>query len=157
MTATPLQTIWATFPPSMTTAQKLAQLNGMLVPGPAQDVSRAAIRSILVGAGILSALQAYVAAPVTNASAFAATNYLLALISYEADAVGDKLQTSVPANLAMIEQIAPNLLADPANGMTQAVHDQIMALITPPVSWWKQNGFAGPVLVNDLITAGNLV
>ncbi len=148
--------VWATYPASMATSEKLTQLNSKMVAGPAQDVSRAAIKGILSGNGVLASLQAYVANPAATQPALAATNYLLALISYEAEAVGDVLATSIPANLAMIEQISPNLLADPANGMTQSVHDQIMSLITPPIPWWKANGFSGPVLVNDLINAGNL-
>lgn len=153
---TALAAVWATFPAALSTSAKLTQLNSTTTPGPAQDVSRNAIKSILSGAGILATLQAYIASPSATQPALAATNYLLALITYEAQTIGDVLQTSNPSNLAMIEQLVPNLLADPANGMTMAILDQIMALITPNVPWWQANGFSGPVLVSDLIAAGNL-
>jgi hypothetical protein len=32
----------------------------------------------------------------------------------------------------------------------------MMALVTPPASWWSVNGFAGPIAITDLIAAGNL-
>lgn len=153
---TALQARWATFQTSSSTSDKMALLNGAIVPGPAKDVSRAAIKAILTGAGALATMQAYVVSPSATQPALAATNYLLALVLFEADAVGDILQTSLPANLAMIEEVRPNLLTDPANGMTAAILDQIMALITPPVPWWRANGFSGPILVSDLIAAGNL-
>lgn len=152
---TALSTIWATYPASMSTSQKMAALNATIVPGPAVNVSRTSIKAILQGAGVLDTMQAYIANPAATQPALTATNYLLAVIIFEAT-LGDVLQTSVPANLTMIENLGPDLLADPANGMTQAILTQIMNLITPGVPWWQANGFSGPVLVSDLIAAGNL-
>jgi hypothetical protein len=140
----------------MSTSDKMLQLNGTIVPGPAMDVSRAAIKATLAGGGTLVAMEHYITNPAATQPALRATNYILALIDFEASAVGDMLPTSVPGNLTMIERFVPNLLADPANGMTVDMINQVMALITPPIPWWQANGFQGPVLVSDLITAGNL-
>jgi hypothetical protein len=40
--------------------------------------------------------------------------------------------------------------------MTQAVVNQMMALIEPLIPWWQANGFTAQVNVMDLINAGNL-
>lgn len=151
-----LAAIWATLPASMTTSQKLSTLNDMKVAGPAQNCSRNAIKAILMGAGVLGKMQAYVTSPDATQPCLIATNYLLTIVDYEAAVAGDVFPVSEPANLALIQDIAPNLLSDPANGMTQNDLDRIMALITPLVPWWQANGFSSPVLVNDLIAAGNL-
>lgn len=153
---TALQTAWATLPVTMTTAEKMAMLNAKAVPGPARDVQRSEIRKILAASGALAAMKQYVANPEQGVhDALIGTNYLLAVVEYEVT-INDTLATSDPANLSMVQQIAPTLLADPANGMTTDILNQVMALITPSIPWWKANGFAGPITVRELISAGNL-
>lgn len=155
---TALQTVWATFPATMTTSDKLSLLNSKIVPGPPKDVRRSEIKKILSASGALPTMAAYVASPVgaTSHDCLVATNYLFALITYEAT-LGDILATSDVTNLNTIEGMVQNLLLEAANGMTQPVIDAVMALITPGVPWWQANGFTGPVLVSDLIAAGSLI
>jgi hypothetical protein len=155
---TALATIWATYPSTMSTDVKLAQLNGTMVAGPAKDVSRSEIKKILQVSGALAKMQAYVANPAgaQNHDCLVATNYLLALVSYEAT-LSDVIATSDPTNLNTVNGLVPSLTLEAANGLTTAIVAQITALITPLVPWWKANGFTGPVLVSDLIAAGNLI
>lgn len=152
---TALATQWGTYPASMTTSDKLSALNLLKVAGPATDVSRTAIKTIL-GPQMIVHLTNYIASAAATQPCLTATNYLLALISNDAVALGDTLKTSDPTILSEIQSLAPNLLADPKNGMTQPRLNRIMALITPPIPWWQVNGFSGPVVVSDLIAAGNL-
>jgi hypothetical protein len=155
-TITALRAKWAAYPSSMTTSDKLAALNSLSVPGPARDVQRSEIKKVLQGGGVFDRMQAYVANPAAATQpCLTATNYILALVTYEAS-LNPVLATSIPANLAAIQVLVPNLLADPANGMTPATLTAVMALITPGVPWWQANGFSGPILVSDLIAAGNL-
>lgn len=151
-----LQAIWAALPSSMTTAQKLGQVNGMVVPGPPQNVSRTAIQKILQSQGTLTALQAYITSPVAIQPALTAANYILTVVTYEITSLGDTLQTSNPAYLAAIQSFGPSLLADPNTGMTEAGLTQIMNLIFPGIPWWQANGFTQAVCVFDLVSAGNL-
>lgn len=154
-----LTTIWSTFPSTMTTADKMSALNHVTAIGPARDVLRSEIKKVLSVNGTMTKMQAYVANPTAATQpCLTATNYIVALITYEAAlaSVGDTLKTSDPTNLNTIQSMVPNLLSDPNNGLTQDVMDQVMALITPRVPWWQANGFSGPILVSDLIAAGDL-
>jgi hypothetical protein len=139
----------------MLTGDKLAAINSMRVPGPAVDVPRSEIKKVLDGS--LEVLQAYAANPPPSATAqtLIAVNYLIAIVGYEASYI-PMLQTSNPAYLAAIQSLVPNLLADPAAGVTQNTINQMMALIRPLVPWWQVNGFSAPVNVIDLISAGYL-
>jgi hypothetical protein len=83
-----------------------------------------------------------------------ACNYLLAIIMYETTTVGPTLATSNPANLALIQDLTPDLVADPNTGVSEATVNAMMALITPAIPWWQNNGFS--VTVQNLIDAGNL-
>lgn len=151
-----LAEVWVTLPAG-STSEKLALLNTKMVSGPARDVRRSEIRKILTATGAMPKMQAYVANPAAaqQPPCLLATNYLIALVTYEAT-ITDTLQTSDPVNLNNIEGMVPNLLLEPVNGLTQEIMGAIMALITPNVLWWQANGFSGPVLISDLIAAGNL-
>ena len=97
----------------------------------------------------------YVLDPSATQPCLMATNYLLALIEFEAS-ITDTLATSVQSNLDMINSLVDGLLQDGRNGITADILAQVMTLITPSIPWWKANGFPGPILVSDLIAAGNL-
>ncbi|WP_439398656.1 hypothetical protein ACRQ5Q_14990 [Bradyrhizobium sp. PMVTL-01] len=157
---TALSTQWATYPSTMTTIEKLSAINGSIAPGPPVDVLRSEVKKILSVGGALLKMQAYVSNPAaaTSQPCLMASNYLLALIAYEPSlpSMSDTLKTSDQTNLNIIQAMIPNLMADPTNGMTQQIMDQIMALINPNVPWWKANGFSGPIVVSDLIAAGDL-
>ncbi|MBR0693694.1 hypothetical protein [Bradyrhizobium lablabi] len=153
-----LQAAWSQYPAGMTTIDKLTAINSLKAIGPAVDVQRSEIQKVMSAHGVLDKMQAYVANPAAATQpCLTATNYILAVVLYEAETLGElMLVTSDPANLNLVQQIAPDLLADPANGMTADILAQMMALITPGVPWWQAHGFAGPITVKDLIAAGNL-
>jgi hypothetical protein len=150
---TALAAAWQALPAG-TTAQKLASLNGTMVPGPAQDVQRSDIKAILTSSGAYSAMQTYIAnAAAAVQPALVACNFLLAIVDYETSTVGPTLATSNPLNLANVQQLVKGLTIDPNTGVTPAIVAQMMALITPQVLWWQMHGFAGPVTIADLIAA----
>lgn len=146
-----LATFWETIPAAMTTADKLRFVNTTMVPGPAVDVPRVTLRAVL---GDAHATVRVYASDGGNQSARMACNYLLALIDYET--FSPNIQTSDPTIQALVQQITPDLLADPATGITSADISAMMALITPLVPWWQMNGFIEPVNVQNLIQAGYL-
>lgn len=158
-----LQTAWSTL--EGTTAQKLVLLNAATAIGPPQDIKVGTLKNFLNANGLIVAANSYVANG-TNTDALLGCNYILALLvtppmangmpySYVA-ANNFMLQTSLPANFAAIQTLAPGLLADPLTGWTVALLNQMIAIIAPPVPWWQANGFSGPITVTDLIAAGDL-
>ena len=146
-----LQTLWATLPNSLITLDKLRNINSMMVPGSAVDVPRDSVSGIL---NVASASVRQYATSGANPQARLACNYMLALIEYES--FSTTIQTSSPEVQALIQNLTPNLLADPATGVTQVIIDQMLALINPPIPWWQANGFPHAVDVLYLIDAGNL-
>jgi hypothetical protein len=156
-TASALQTIWATFPSNFTTGQKLAQLNATQVPGPHVDVYRADIKRLIQGFGIYQQLNQYATSPMTNRRAFTAVNYVLAIVDYEFAFLGPKLALSDPNFYQAVVRLLPDLMADPATGVTQDMVNQLLALTAPLVPWWQGNGFSNPISIADLINAGSLV
>ena len=145
-----LQAVWPTLNPG-TTAQKLAQLNTMLIPGPPRDISIASLETFLIAHNILNPITAY-ATNGTNPNALIGCNYLIAMMA----ASNPIIHTSIPANFAAVQQLGAGLLADPATGVTNEMLAQLIGMISPPTPWWQVNGFTTGVTVTDLIAAGNL-
>lgn len=136
-----------------TTAQKLATLNAMQVPGPSQDITVATLQTFITSNGLEAPLAAYVArGPNAVQPALIACNYLLAILA----ASDPIIHTSIPSNFATVEQLGQALLTDPATGITPTLLTQMIALIQPPALWWQVHGFAAAVSITDLIAAGNL-
>lgn len=146
-----LAIFWQIMLPSMTTADKLRFINNTMVPGPPIDVPRSELKIVLDGA---SESVINYATSGTNLQSRIACNYLLALVDYET--FSPNIQTSDPTILALVQKISPDLLADPATGITSDIIARMMALITPLVPWWQMNGFTEPVNVQNLIEAGYL-
>ena len=146
-----LQTTWATL--TGTTAQKLATLNAMTVPGAPQDITITTLSNFLTTNNLLAPITAYASrGPNAVQTALIACNYLIAILS----ATDPTIHTSMPANFAAIKQLGPGLLADPATSVTPQLLAGMMALVTPSATWWSVNGFTGPLTITDLIAAGNL-
>ena len=150
---TALTTLWNSLPSGLTTGEKLQLVNAAMTPGPSVDVNRVDVANT-IGQATLAELAAFIANPPsgTATSTIAAANYLLAIVGYEAT-YSPKLQTSNATYLQAIQGLAPDLLLA---GVSQAQLNAMMALITPLVTWYSQNGFSAPVYVFDLISAGNL-
>ena len=146
-----LQATWATL--SGTTAQKLASINALMVPGPPQDTTITALQTLLTANNLIAPITAYIArGPNAVQTALIACNYLIAILA----ATDQTIHTSMPANFAAVQQLGQGLLSDPATGVTPQALQAMMALIQPSATWWSVNGFSGPITITELIAAGNL-
>ncbi len=133
------------------------KLNAMMVPGPAADVSAADVSAYLLLGGEFFTVEAFAAgAPTGDAAhdgALLAAKSLVAILSLPQPpafqmsnpAVAAKVQAMVGALLAQ-ETAVPN-----STGMTQALHDGLLALAQPLVPWPQTIGFGvldhGDILV----------
>ena len=78
-----------------------------------RQMPRVEIYNVLKGAASIDSMGAYIANPNAQQASKMACNYLVAIIMYETTTVTPTLATSNPANLALIQDLTPDLVADP--------------------------------------------
>lgn len=133
------------------------KLNAIMVPGPAQDVSAADVSAYLLLGGEFFTVEAFAAGALTgdatHDSALMAAKSLVAILSLPQPPT---FQMSNPAVAAKVGAMVGALLAQEkaaagSTGMTQALHDGLLALAQPLVPWPQTIGFGvldhGDILV----------
>lgn len=137
---------------SMTTAQKLAALNGWAVAGPNVNVNVSAVVGYLGLNGKLSALAKYAASPPATAAGVAGQELLAIINCPNAPA----FQTSNPTVYQTIEGMLTTLAGDANSGISSTDVTNLLALAATTVPWWQANGYGRPISMDDLTAAGGL-
>lgn len=147
----------------LSTAAKLAAVNGWTVAGPNVDVQVSAIVGVLMLGGAYLPLSAFAATAATgnqtHDSALSSAKMLMAWITVPN---APAAQMSNPTVFAQISGMAAAVLAQEtastgSTGFTQAVHDALIALSATTVPWWRANNYSSPIGTGDLSAAGGLV
>ena len=151
---------WGTL--SGTTAQKLAAINALTVPGPSVDVSVSSVVGYLLLSGGYLPLAAFAQTAATgnttHDTALAAAKTVMALMTIpNAPSFG----MSNPGTFAAVKGMADAILAQEtaspgSTGFTQAIHDGLLALCSTSTPWWQSAGYTGPFSQADLAAAGGL-
>lgn len=146
----------------LSTAAKIAAINGWTVAGPNVDVPVSAIVGSLMLGGAYLPLSVFVAGATngntTHDSALSAAKMLMAWITVPN---APAAQMSNPTVFAEISGMASAVLvqetATPGStGFTQAVHDALIALSATTKPWWQANNYSSPIGTGDLSAAGGL-
>lgn len=151
-----LAALWATLSSADTTAQKLATVNAMTVPGNPVDVPISAVVGYLGLSGKLLTLEAYAAGPPPGSqpAPIAAAKLFAAMFG---SSNAPPFQMSQPAVYSAIDAYLNALTSDVNTGIAAADVTALLALAGgPPVPWWKANGYTSPFNENDLAAAGGL-
>jgi hypothetical protein len=152
-------TKWATLAPG-TTAAKLAALNALTVAGPniAVEVSSVVGKLMLTQAYLpLSAFaQTATNSNTTHDNALTAAKMLMAMItSPNAPAFHMEDPTIFGTVKGMVDAILAQELATPGStGITQSVHDALLALCATTIPWWQANSYPRPFDMGDVAAAG---
>jgi hypothetical protein len=137
---------------SGTTAQKLAEINALTVPGPNQDVPASQVIGYLALNGKLSGLQAY-AASAPNTTAGVAARELVALFAMPTFST---FEMSNPTIYDGVEGFLTALAGDPNSGITSSDVTALLAMAATTEPWWQANGYTSAFNENDLEAAGGL-
>ncbi|MFI5020754.1 MAG: hypothetical protein ACHQRJ_03735 [Alphaproteobacteria bacterium] len=135
-----------------TTAEKLAALNTMKVAGPAVDVPVGQVVYYLALRGKFSIMQDYASGKIAGSSAEARTaaRELLTLLTTPGIAA---LRLSDPITADAIDAFLAVLVADGASGVTAADRTALLAFGQTTLTWWRANGYGGPMTERDLCAA----
>ena len=141
---TVLSQFWATLPASLTTAQKLAQLNATLVAGPPRDVPVSSVLGYLMLNNKLVGLQSYAASPPAGASpgAVVVAKELIAGFAFPSFT---GFQMSNPTIYSQVSASLQALASDTLTGITSADVTALLNLAATTVPWWEANGYSGPI------------
>lgn len=150
---------WATL--TGTTADKMAAVNALTVPGPNIDVPVSAVVGKMILSGVYLTLASFAQGSgtgnVTHDTALAYAKTFMALVT---SPNAPAFNTSNPANFTIIKGMMDAILAQEtatpgSTGFTQAVHDGLLGLAATTLPWWQvDGGLSSPVSENDLIAAG---
>lgn len=149
---------WATL--TGTTAEKLAAVNAMTVADGHVDVDISSIVGTLMLSGAYLPLVAFSQTAANSVAvhdqALIAAKMLVACITIpNAPSFG----MSDPTKYATIKGLLDAILAQEtalagSTGITQAVHDQLLALADRVKPWWAANGYTSAFNDNDIAIAG---
>lgn len=151
---------WATL--TGTTAQKMAAVNAMTVPGPNVDVAVSKIVATLMLDQAFLTLSTFAnSATNGNATHDAALNAAKMLMAVINTPNAPQFQMSNATIYGQVKGMLDAILAQEtalagSTGITQTVHDGLMALAATTIPWWQANGYTSPFNPNDLVMAGNL-
>jgi hypothetical protein len=152
---------WATL--TGTTAEKLATINALTVAGPRSDTQVSSVLgSLMLGGAYLtlySFAQGTFNGDAMHDQALGAAKLLMAITS---NPNAPAFNMSNPDRYAQIAGMLGAIMAQEAaapgtTGVTQTVHDGLLALCETTLPWWQANGYTSPFSENDLIAAGGLV
>jgi len=155
---------WATITtanPTYTTAQKLAAINALTVPGPTIDVQASTVLGYMMLNMKLGVLQAYATTPPNGSSAniIALVRELLVTFTYPAF---DTFETSNVVTYSAVNTMLEAMASDTNTGITSTDVSNIMGLAQTSLPWWAATvaqgggGLTSPVGDPDLESAGNL-
>lgn len=151
---------WATLPTGDATAQKLAAINAMTVPGPNVDVQPSAVKGKLLLMGAYFPLKAFAGSAVnSNTTHDNALGAAMSLIEMLDMPNAPLFAMSDPTTYATIKGMADAVLEQEtatagSTGFTQAVHDALLALAATTVPWWQANGYKHEITTGDVVVAG---
>jgi hypothetical protein len=149
---------WATL--TGTTSEKLAAINALTVAGPRSDTQVSSVLgSLMLGGAYLSLYsfaQGSFTGDATHDHALGAAKLLMAITS---NPNAPAFNMSDPSKYAQIAGMLGAIMAQEAaapgtTGVTQAVHDGLLALCETTVPWWQANGYTSPIGFGDLSAAG---
>ena len=158
---TALATEWAAITaanPGYTSAQKLAAINALAVPGPTVDVAASAVLGYLMLNVKLGALQAYAASPPNGSSPSVVALVVELLSAFSYPAFGT-FQASNPTVYSTLNTMLTAMTTDAHTGLTSTDVTAIMALAQTTIPWWQATiaqgggGLSSPVGVGDLSAA----
>lgn len=139
---------------------KLAEINATLVPGPNRDVRPGEVEAVLLLKQAYFPLLAFSqSAPtndVTHDTALISAKSLFVMIN---SPNAPLFAMSDPTAFAEIKAMADAVLAQEtaaptSTGMTQAVHDALLALPVTQIAWWEANNMNAAICENMLKAAG---
>ena len=157
---------WATL--TGTTDQKLAAVNALTVAGPNVDVQIQNVVGTLMLSGAYLRLAAFAQTAPTGVTvhdtALGASMLLMSLLT---SPNAPPFNMSNATNYAAISGMLGALLTQEtvtagSTGITQGVHDALLALSATTISWWQApvasngGGLTSPITAPDLILAGSL-
>jgi hypothetical protein len=142
----------------MTTAQKLAAVNGWTVAGPAVDVQVSSVVGYLGLNAKLSVLQTYATTAVagTNGAttqSVTAARELMAIIDCPN---APSFQMSSAEVYSTIQGMLSALEGDSNSGITGSDATALLGLSASTEPWWQAAGYTSPFNSNDLAAAGGL-
>lgn len=155
-----LRTEWATL--SGSTADKLAEINALTIPGPAQDVTvRSVVGMLLLNGAYLRASNFAKSTPTGDATHDAALVAMQTLMAWLTVPNAPDVQMSNPTTFGAVKAmgdaaLAQELASPNSTGFTQPVHDALLALAATTIPWWQSAGYTSPINQNDLEAAGGL-
>lgn len=130
-----------------TTAEKLAAINAMTVPGADRAVPITEIMQYLRSNGLWPTIK--IAGDLFASSGGAQGSVgAWAAVDYNSDTRNSTLDVSLPATQGMLADLVSKSL------LTQAQVNAIVALKATTVPWWQANGYTSPFSENDLVAAG---
>lgn len=138
----PLISEWGALQSGDTTAQKLAAINEMMVPGPNQPVAILDAVTWLRAEGLWLGIKAAALAGTSQGA--------MAAVDLNEDPRAQTIDFSLPAVQGMLTDLVSH------NLLTQAQATALAALGTPPIPWWQANGFTAQITLDDLAAAGGL-
>jgi hypothetical protein len=138
------------------TLARLATLNARTVPGPGRDVPCVEVFALLATSGAYLTLQAFAAGSYTGDAthdhALVAAKLLTATLNNPNTPTFR--MTDPGTNAAMARSLGALLAQETAvpgsTGITQEVHDSLMALDATTIPWWKSVGYSSPISPSDL-------
>lgn len=149
---------WATL--SGTTAAKLAALNAATAAGPRVNVDVSTMVGFLMLGGAYLKLAAFAQSvansDTTHDNALGAAKMLMALIS---SPNAPQFTMTDPTKYAAIKSLLDTIQAEEtavagSTGITQQIHDGLLALCETQVPWWKANLYPRPFDMGDVQAAG---
>lgn len=161
MASTPsyaLSQVWAGL--TGTTADKIAQINAMMVAGPNVDVTIQQVAGFLLLQGIYPLLTQFATTsnngnPTHDGALLAAKTF----VAWIALPNAPNVHMGQPDVFAAVNQMGMAMVAQEtaspgSTGFTQAVLTGLLALGQTSMPWWQANGFSGPVMASDVVAAG---
>lgn len=141
-----------------TTAQKLAKINAWTVLGPKQDVRVGDVIHYLGVAGLLTAMEDWLAglASPTPSNVITARIAAKELLRVIASSHVDSFKMSDPATYSQMQGMLNALAASPPGFLSAQNVSDLLAMAATAVAWWQSAGYTSPFSNADLAAAGGL-